>query len=68
MKKSKKALDYFKDRGIKENTIKAFGLGYAPDGWQNIIDYLAKPPFSSDDLEAMGLVIKKKRLASIMTV
>lgn len=60
MKKSNKALEYFKNRGITENTIKTFGLGYAPEGWQNIIDYLGKPPFSLEDLEAMGLVIKKE--------
>lgn len=61
MKKSDKALEYFKNRGITENTIKTFGLGYAPEGWQNIIEYLGKPPFSLEDLEAMGLVIRKEK-------
>jgi DNA primase len=61
MKKNKKALDYFENRDISDHTIKTFGLGYAPEGWQNIIDYFDKAPFSLSDLEAMGLVIKKEK-------
>lgn len=60
LKQNEKAMKYFKERDITEETIKTFGLGYAPEGWQNLIDYLAKPPYTVKDLEAVGLVIKKE--------
>jgi len=60
LKSSDMAMSYLLDRGISQETIKNFGLGYAPEGWQNLINYLAKPPYSVKDLEAVGLVINKE--------
>lgn len=59
LKKSEEALEYFKNRGISEETIKKFGLGYIPDEWSSLLDYLARPPFTANELEVTGLVIAK---------
>ena len=37
---NKTAKEYFLNRGIKEATIKRFGLGYANDSWNNLIYHL----------------------------
>ena len=55
----KKGLDYLLKRGIRKSSIKLFKLGYAPDSWQSLIDFLGpKKGFKSLDLEKAGLAIK----------
>ncbi len=51
----KEALLYLKDRGIKNSTIKMFGLGYAPEGWTNLIDYLKEKGYKEHDIYEAGL-------------
>ena len=47
---------YAKERGLTKETIKAWGLGYAPDGWRNLLEALAAEGFSIEELLAAGLV------------
>lgn len=61
LKNNEKAYNYFKNRGITDQTIKTFGLGYALDEWNSLMNYLAKPPYSNEDLEKVGLIIKKDK-------
>ncbi len=49
------ALAYLKDRGIKNSTIKMFGLGYAPEGWTSLIDYLKEKGYKEHDIYEAGL-------------
>jgi DNA primase len=55
LKKSKTAIDYLKGRGLSGEIAARYGLGYAPDGWQNLeavfTDYATAP------LKDTGLVI-----------
>lgn len=50
------AKEYFLNRGIKEETIKRFGLGYAKDGWNNLIFYLRRLGIKDEIMEAAGLI------------
>jgi DNA primase len=47
LKKSKVAIDYLKGRGLSGEIAARYGLGYAPDGWQNLeavfTDYATGP-------------------------
>lgn len=46
---------YLERRRIPEELIERFGVGYAPDGWRNLLEALrAKVPLG--DLEAAGLI------------
>lgn len=40
LKQSPKAIAYLQKRGIVGRTAKQFGIGYAPDGWQNLATVL----------------------------
>ncbi len=60
LKKSEEAKDYFKGRSISDEIITKFGLGYAFDEWNELLKYLGRPPFTSKELEDVGLVIPKK--------
>jgi len=52
----RQALDYLHQRGLKDETIEAFGLGYAPDSWDALTNYFKSRRVSEKDLIAAGLV------------
>ena len=59
LKDSPTAVEYVKQRGIDGSTAKRFGIGYAPDGWSNVLDKFGKSPEATERLLATGLVIRK---------
>lgn len=57
---NKKALDYLKNRKLSNATIKNFGLGYAPDSWSTLIDYMKEKGYSEEELAEAGLAVKRE--------
>lgn len=55
LRQSPRAIDYCKRRGLTGETAARFGIGYAPDGWQNLQAVFAD--YDSDALKLAGLVI-----------
>ncbi|MDD5590103.1 MAG: DNA primase [Candidatus Portnoybacteria bacterium] len=56
-----KAYLYLKqERGIEAETIKKWGLGWAPDGWQNLSDFLKQKGYNHQEIFDAGMVIKKE--------
>lgn len=53
-----KANEYIKQRGIHHP--QAFRLGYAPDDWSNLLDYLFSRGAKEEDMEKAGLVLRKQ--------
>lgn len=51
----KKALTYLKKRGLTEETIKEFGLGYAPQNWEALTRFLKKRSFNTKEIIDSGL-------------
>lgn len=51
----KHGLDYLKNRGLTDETIKAFGLGYSGKGYDQAVSYLKSKGFSDKVIEAAGL-------------
>lgn len=60
-----KAKEYFLNRGIQESTIRKFGLGYAKDGWSNLIYYLKKKGIREEVMLEAGLVLKNEKRGTI---
>ena len=56
----KKARDYLQERGLCEETIRAFRLGYTFDGWRHLRDYLQKERISLQTAERAGLLVAKE--------
>ncbi|KNF09333.1 DNA primase DnaG [Gottschalkia purinilytica] len=54
------AFKYLLNRGINEETIKKFGIGYSPDSWNGLLYYLKGKNYSEDELEKAGLIIKHR--------
>jgi DNA primase len=65
LQRNRTAKDYFLKRGIKEETIKRFGLGYSNDEWQGVINYLRRKGYKNDLLLEAGLVSKSEKSGNI---
>ena len=56
------ARDYARKRGLSRETLEKFGIGYAPDAWDELKNALIgrKYGFADDDCIATGMLIEKK--------
>lgn len=52
---------YLKKRGLTDKTITTFGLGYAPDSFNALVDYLRSIDVSDDDMVKLGLAARGKK-------
>ncbi|PIU78004.1 MAG: DNA primase [Candidatus Moranbacteria bacterium CG_4_10_14_3_um_filter_44_15] len=54
-----KILNYLHERGLNDGTIKKFRLGYAPDGWRNLLEFLLKKNYDIADISKTGILVEK---------
>lgn len=55
------ALEYvIKRRHLNRETVKAFQIGYAPDSWNALTDFLTKKGFSHEEMLEAGLAGQKE--------
>jgi DNA primase len=54
-----KIIKYLHDRGLKDETIKEFRLGYAPPGWRNLSSFLLGRGFKVEEIVRTGLLVEK---------
>jgi len=52
-------LSYFRERGLRDDILKKFELGYCPDGKSTFTDEAQKAGYKMDYLEKTGLTIKR---------
>jgi DNA primase len=57
----KRAVDYLKSRGIEGKTAALFSLGYAPSGWEGLVDFFKKRGTDGRLLIEAGLAIQGNR-------
>ncbi|MBR5240029.1 MAG: DNA primase [Clostridia bacterium] len=53
------ALSYLRGRGLSDDTIKTYGLGYAPNEWNFMYRTLKQNGFSDEDIVKSGLCLMK---------
>lgn len=51
---------YLKNRGLAEKTIRQFGLGFAPHGWNELTENLLQKGVKKEQLLASGLSLESK--------
>src|SRR5699024_4402257 len=56
---SQPAREYLKSRGFDKASVDEFGIGYAPDAWQALADFLVNEGFRPPELEEAGLVTRR---------
>lgn len=57
----KAAYQYFINRGRTPKIIRHFGLGYAPDDWNSLLDHLKSKGFKEEDIENSGICVRSKK-------
>lgn len=58
LKNSPEAMLYLTDRGLTEETIKIFNIGYAKNEWRDLFIYLVSRGYNPEEIEQAGLTIK----------
>ena len=53
------ALDYLHRRGLRDETIEVFGLGYGPDAWEAAVQHFTSKGYTPDELLQVGLVTQR---------
>ncbi len=54
-----KALNYLKSRGLKEESLNKFNIGYSPPSWEFLLRYLRNKGFSEVNMEKAGLIVPR---------
>ncbi|MCX6752975.1 MAG: DNA primase [Candidatus Nomurabacteria bacterium] len=52
---NKDGIEYLKNRGLKDETIKDFRIGFAQLDWRTLYDYLKSKNFTDKEIELAGL-------------
>jgi DNA primase len=58
---AREARGYVEGRGIVEETVRTFRLGYAPNSWEALGNYLKSKGAGIGQIERSGLVVKKEQ-------
>ena len=61
LEEGKNARAYLKRRGLSNDTIKRFGLGYAPAGWDKGLKHLESKGYTLADMQAASVVSKSQK-------
>lgn len=56
----RKAQQYFKNRRIIGKTITTYGLGYAPEGRDNLVKYLLAKTYTAKEMIEAGLAVSRE--------
>ena len=56
-----KAKDYLLKRGITEESIKKWRLGYSPDTWQGLSDFLVGRGYTRNEIIRAGLAVQSEK-------
>lgn len=56
----KRAMAYLKKRGMDKEILDSFNLGYAPEGWDNLVNFFSKKKIPHALVEKSGLIVSRK--------
>ena len=54
-------LTYLKNRSISDKSMKTFSLGYSPNSWDGLYNFLRKKGYDDEIMEKAGLIIRIDR-------
>jgi len=55
------ARNYLKKRGLTEETIDKFQIGFAPPSWDGLLHFLNKKGYAPEKLEKLGVVLARSK-------
>ncbi len=60
LKENEGPYKYLIKRGIKEESIKEWRVGYSPESWNDLLSFLENKGYYANEIEKAGLVVKKE--------
>jgi DNA primase len=57
----KQVLGYLKERGLEEDTIKDWKIGYSQNSWDDVLNFLKEKKYREDEIFAAGISQKKEK-------
>ena len=57
----KEAKKYLLDRGMTEESIEKWRIGYSPDVWQGLFNFLTGRDYHQNEIEKVGLALKSNK-------
>jgi DNA primase len=51
--------DYLKNRGLQEETVRSWKIGYSPNSWDDLYSFLRSKKYSDEEIFSAGLSVKK---------
>jgi DNA primase len=57
----KRMQGYLNSRGLKPKAIKDWQIGYAPDSWQGLLDFLRGRGYPEEEIDKAGLAVKSEK-------
>jgi DNA primase len=61
LKANQKVLEYLKSRGLNDETIDNFRIGFADDAWRELYSYLISKNWKDNEIEKAGLIKKTEK-------
>lgn len=58
---AERARAYVEQRGLADETVEGFMIGYSPDSWDATMEFLRKKGFRDEEIFKAGLAAKKER-------
>jgi len=55
-----KILEYLKSRGITKESIKEWRIGYSPESWHGLMEFLIKSGFTNQEIEKSGVTVRNE--------
>lgn len=59
--RNESVMRYVCERGLSDETINNFRIGYAPDEWQALFEHLTQKKYQPSDIEKAGLILKSEK-------
>ncbi|MGC8863711.1 MAG: DNA primase, partial [Armatimonadota bacterium] len=58
--KSARAQEYIARRGLTQSTVEKYRLGYAPESWDALLDYLSRKQVTTAEAVKAGLIVPRE--------
>ncbi|MBQ2696075.1 MAG: DNA primase [Clostridia bacterium] len=58
---SEVAVSYMQKRGLDRKTAVKFGIGFAPESWSDLIDFLKEKGYTPEEMVTAGLAVKNDK-------
>jgi len=63
-RRGKEIQEYLRKRGVSQESQDQFQLGYAPEGWSFLLDFLKSRGYSPEDIAQTGLLVERNQVGN----